>query len=117
MAKIRGRKNIRNRPKRRLPPDTKISAAASVMTNLPQVLINMIVEGDAKQNYMSYEPVANAIKKAEQELGTNGRIFVRASGTEPLLRIMLEGPDDAVIARLGLDVASAMTECFGARRR
>ncbi len=95
----------------------KMSKAAFIMQNLPQVLINMVVEGDAKQNYMDYKPVADAIANAEKTLGDSGRIFVRASGTEPLLRIMLEGPDDKIIAELGLEVASKMTECFGARRR
>ena len=95
----------------------KMSEAASIMKNLPQVLINMVVEGDAKQNYMSYQPVADAIENAKATLGDQGRILVRASGTEPLLRIMLEGKDDKLIAKLGLEVAARMTECFGARRR
>jgi len=93
------------------------ASKVSVMQNLPQVLINMVVQGDAKQNYLSYEPVARAIRNAEETLGQAGRIFVRASGTEPLLRIMLEGPDNEIIAKLGLEVAASMTECFGARRR
>ena len=95
----------------------KLSRAAEVMQNMPQVLLNMTVDNSVKNTYMQCKPVADAIAQAEAELGDSGRILVRASGTEPLLRIMLEGSNEEQIARLGLNVAQAMREHLGAKRR
>ena len=61
-----------------------------LMTTYPQVLLNIRVKD--KTAY-EQETVQEAIKKAEAELGDNGRILVRASGTEPLIRVMAEGPN------------------------
>ncbi|MDD6205089.1 MAG: phosphoglucosamine mutase [Firmicutes bacterium] len=95
----------------------KVSGSARVMQNMPQVLLNMTVDNAVKHGFASCRPVAEAIEAAEAELGQNGRILVRPSGTEPLIRIMLEGSDEAQIARLGLAVADAMTEHLGAQRK
>ena len=62
----------------------------ALMTTYPQVLLNVRVKD--KSTWES-EAVKNAIKAAEDELGNNGRILVRASGTEPLIRVMAEGPN------------------------
>ena len=86
------------------------------MQNMPQVLLNMTVDNSVKNTYMQCKPVADAIAQAETELGDGGRILVRASGTEPLLRIMLEGSNEEQIVRLGLNVAQAMREHLGAKR-
>lgn len=95
----------------------KLSKVAKLMHNLPQILINMVVDNKLKGKYTNYEPITASIEAAERELGQSGRIFVRPSGTEPLVRIMLEGEEEDQITRLGLAVAEAMQECLGARRK
>lgn len=64
---------------------------ASVMTPLPQLLYNITVEN--RDGWKENAAVAAAVKAAEAELGDKGRILIRPSGTEPLLRVMGEGPD------------------------
>lgn len=68
----------------------KASDLNKLMTTYPQVLLNIRVKD--KTAY-EQEAVQEAIKKAEAELGDSGRILVRASGTEPLIRVMAEGPN------------------------
>ena len=64
---------------------------AGVLTRLPQVLLN--VRGVDKARAGSDPDVAGAVEAAEQELGRTGRVLLRASGTEPLVRVMVEAPD------------------------
>ena len=64
---------------------------ASVMTPLPQILYNITV--DRRDDWSQNEAVRSAIAEAEAKLGESGRILIRPSGTEPLLRVMGEGPD------------------------
>jgi phosphoglucosamine mutase len=63
--------------------------ADAAMTRLPQVLVNLRVEGSAADAVQAAMP---SVQAAEAELGTRGRVLVRASGTEPLVRVMVEAP-------------------------
>ena len=75
-----------------------------MMTTFPQVLINVKVQNkDAAQNA---ETVLRAISEGEEELGTTGRILVRASGTEPLVRVMAEGPNKSQLERICNKIAA-----------
>lgn len=65
-----------------------------VMARFPQVLIN--VKNVAKERLSTSNVIVDAVKAAEVELGSNGRVLVRASGTEPLVRVMVEAQSDAV---------------------
>ena len=65
-----------------------------VMVRFPQVLIN--VKNVAKERLSTSTVIAEAVKAAELELGSNGRVLLRASGTEPLVRVMVEAQSDAV---------------------
>ena len=67
---------------------------ARVMVRFPQVLIN--VKNVAKERLSTSTVIAEAVKAAELELGSNGRVLLRASGTEPLVRVMVEAQSDAV---------------------
>ncbi len=67
---------------------------ARVMVRFPQVLIN--VKNVAKERLASSTAIADAVKAAEAELGSSGRVLLRASGTEPLVRVMVEAQSDAV---------------------
>jgi len=75
-----------------------------MMTTFPQVLINVKVQN--KEAAQKSEKVLLAIAEGEEELGTSGRILVRASGTEPLIRVMAEGPDKAQLDRICNKIAS-----------
>ena len=63
------------------------------MTKFPQVLENVKVDSNKKNLYLEDTEIQLEIKSIEKELGNNGRIVIRPSGTEPLIRIMIEGKD------------------------
>lgn len=80
---------------------------AADLTVYPQILVNVRVD-QGKDQLAQSPPVRTAIERAERELGDEGRILVRPSGTEPLVRVMLEGPDQGIIDRLAREVAQAI---------
>ncbi len=82
------------------------SEAMKLFTPVPQVLKNVKFTGDSP---MLRADVKAAIAKIEAALGTSGRIVVRPSGTEPLLRIMIEGADHATITRMADELAALIT--------
>lgn len=90
-----------------------LSELASIMTALPQVLVNVRV--DKKRPVTEVPEVAKSIAAAEEKLADSGRVLIRYSGTEPLMRIMLEGQDEAQIAGLAQDIATAVEQhmCCG----
>ena len=69
-----------------------LSQLASEVTIYPQKLVNIRVENAMKENAMEVPAVKTIIEKMEEEMAGNGRILVRPSGTEPLLRVMAEAP-------------------------
>ena len=80
-----------------------LSELAGLMTKYPQLLVNVRVL--TKAGWETNSAIQDAIREAEEELGGNGRILVRPSGTEPLIRVMAEGPDqdqlDELCNRIG----------------
>ncbi|MBE6721259.1 phosphoglucosamine mutase [Caproicibacterium amylolyticum] len=88
----------------------KLSSLATLMTRFPQVLINVEVAADGKQRFAGDETVQKAVEAAKQKLGNDGRIIVRPSGTEPLLRVMVEGLDKELIHELAENVAEVLKE-------
>lgn len=88
----------------------KLKDLADEMEVYPQVLINVRVSNFGKAQFPKDKEVQNAIKQASEELGNNGRILVRLSGTEPLVRVMLEGKDSDKINELGESVAQVVKE-------
>ncbi|MBQ8536086.1 MAG: phosphoglucosamine mutase, partial [Clostridia bacterium] len=70
-----------------------LSHLAKVMQMLPQSLYAAHVPDARKNDYMNDEEIAKAIKELEAKYEGRGRLLIRASGTEPLVRIMIEGPD------------------------
>lgn len=83
-----------------------LSELASIMTALPQVLVNVRV--DKKRPLASVPEVARMIAAVEKELADSGRVLIRYSGTEPLLRIMLEGQDETRIAEMAQEIATTI---------
>ena len=71
--------------------DKPLSELAQIMTVYPQVLMNVAVDA-SRPDFTKVDSIANAIKEMEGRLGREGRVLVRYSGTQPLLRVMVEGP-------------------------
>jgi len=74
----------------------KLSELKTIMRKYPQVLVNVRVAD--KSRFKGNEAIAKAVAAAEAELGDSGRVLVRPSGTESLIRVMAEGPDEAEVA-------------------
>ncbi|MDT8422677.1 MAG: phosphoglucosamine mutase [Desulfuromonadales bacterium] len=92
----------------------RLSELAQVMTALPQILLNVRVA--ERKDLGDVPEVSRVIKAVESELGKNGRVLIRYSGTEPLLRIMLEGPEQRRIEELANDIAAAVVQHLGGHR-
>jgi phosphoglucosamine mutase len=84
----------------------ELADLASELTTYPQVLLNQRVE--RKVDLKSVPEIAAVIDSVESRLAGNGRLLVRYSGTEPLLRVMLEGQDEAQIRRWGQEIIDAV---------
>ena len=78
-----------------------LSELAKVMEVLPQALVNAKVPNDKKESYMEYSDIAEAIAELEKKFAGEGRVLIRPSGTEPLVRVMIEGKDQKVIDEEG----------------
>ena len=75
----------------------KLSELATVMEVLPQALVGAKVANHKKDKYLEYPEIADAIKKLEEKFAGEGRVLIRPSGTEPLVRVMIEGKDQKLI--------------------
>lgn len=78
----------------------KLSELASVMKKYPQVMVNVKVSPEGKINFYTDSKVKRAIEKAKESLGDTGRVVVRVSGTEPLIRVMAEGENTDEITQI-----------------
>ena len=85
-----------------------LAALASTMQTLPQVLIN--VEVDDKTTVADAPSVRSAVAEAEAELGDTGRILLRPSGTEQMVRVMVEAADEDTARQLAIRVAESVSE-------
>ena len=74
-----------------------LSELATVMEVLPQALVNAKVPNHKKESYMDYPEIAEAIKGISDKFAGEGRVLIRPSGTEPLVRVMIEGKDQKQI--------------------
>lgn len=74
-----------------------LSELTKIMEVLPQALVNAKVPNHKKESYMEYSEIADAIAELEKKFAGEGRVLIRPSGTEPLVRVMIEGKDQKVI--------------------
>ena len=74
-----------------------LSELAKVMEVLPQALVNAKVPNHKKESFMEYPEIASAVKELEDKFAGEGRVLIRPSGTEPLVRVMIEGKDQKQI--------------------
>jgi phosphoglucosamine mutase len=91
--------------------DKGLSELAGIMETYPQILIN--VEVKEKKDFTQVPKLASKIKKIEEELGDSGRVLIRYSGTEPLVRIMLEGADEKQIKGFAEELAEDFRKRLG----
>ena len=77
--------------------NTKLSKLSSIMKNMPQVLINARVSEEKKNDYLNDDTIKNKIEEIEKHFSEKGRVLIRPSGTEPLVRVMIEGEDQEEI--------------------
>ena len=91
----------------------QLSSIATLMTRYPQVLLNVRVTNEGKLHFFTNQAIKNKIEEVKEELGEDGRILVRLSGTEPLVRVMLEGSDKEKITRLAQETADLIREKIG----
>jgi len=85
-----------------------LSMLVSGIRLYPQVLVN--VETEKRKDFKSIPEIGAAIRKAEERLAGNGRILVRPSGTEPKIRVMVEGKERRLIEKLGNEIAKVVRE-------
>ena len=88
-----------------------LSELAACMPRFPQVLENVRVQ--RKQDLESLPKVQAQIREAEEALAGSGRVLVRYSGTEPLARVMVEGPDEAAIRHWVAEIVAAIHDALG----
>lgn len=87
-----------------------LSELASVMEIYPQALVNAKVPNHKKEHYMEYAEIAEAIAQLEKKFNGEGRVLIRPSGTEPLVRVMIEGKDQKEIEEEATKLAKLITE-------
>lgn len=85
-----------------------LSQLAQIMRVYPQCLVNVRVSNMGKARFYDDEEIKNAVRQAEKQLGDSGRVLVRVSGTEPLVRVMLEGEDMRLIETLANEIAEVI---------
>ena len=90
-----------------------MSEAASVMKKYPQVLINVKVREEAKGQYENDQQVTDVISEVEKELAGEGRVLIRPSGTEALIRVMIEGLEQEDINKKAKRIADVIKKRFG----
>ena len=83
----------------------KASELADMVKLYPQILINAKVNSDKKYEYKEDKEINGAIDKLEKEFAGNGRVLIRPSGTEPLVRVMIEGEDQEYITKKAQEIA------------
>ncbi len=82
-----------------------LSELATIMTVLPQALVGAKVPNHKKNSYMEYTEIAEAIKHVSAKFADEGRVLIRPSGTEPLVRVMIEGRDQELIEKEARELA------------
>lgn len=90
-----------------------LSELASVMEVLPQALVNAHVANSIKHKFMEYKAIAQAIEDLEKRFDGEGRVLIRPSGTEPLVRVMIEGKNQEEIEKEARKLADLITDVMG----
>ena len=89
------------------------SEISSIMKAYPQVLVNAKIKNDNKDRYKNDPEIKAEIEKLETEFSGNGRVLIRASGTEPLIRVMIEGENQEYIKEKATKLAKLIEDKLG----
>ena len=89
-----------------------LSELAKVMEVMPQALVNAKVPNHKKEHYMDYPEIADAIAALDKKFAGEGRVLIRPSGTEPLVRVMIEGKDQKMIETEAKKLAELIQNCM-----
>lgn len=89
-----------------------LSQLTRVITILPQVLVNMEATVDMKAGLAESLEISAAVRACEEELQGRGRVLIRPSGTEPLIRVMVEGPEEGQIRDIANRIVAAIREAL-----
>jgi phosphoglucosamine mutase len=92
---------------------SSLAELAAPMQKYPQVLENVRVA--KKIDPFSSSEINEAVARAESRLGTSGRIVLRPSGTEPVIRVMVEGSDEKLVKEIARDLATAVAAAAAQR--
>jgi phosphoglucosamine mutase len=87
-----------------------LSELAGVMEVLPQALVNAKVPTHKKEHFMEYPEIASAVEELENKFAGEGRVLIRPSGTEPLVRVMIEGKNQKQIEEEAKKLAELITK-------
>ncbi|MEX6587832.1 phosphoglucosamine mutase [Paraclostridium bifermentans] len=87
-----------------------LSELAAVMNQYPQVLVNARIKNENKNRYMEIPAIKDEIERIEKLMDGCGRVLIRPSGTEPLVRVMLEGKDEGQLKELATNLANLIQE-------
>ena len=90
----------------------KSSELGNIVQKYPQVLINAKVDSKKQQDYKNDKEIKKVIEEVEKEFSGNGRVLIRPSGTEPLIRVMIEGKDRKVIEQKARKIADMIEEKY-----
>ena len=93
-----------------LEENKKPSELGNLVKKYPQTLINAKVNHDKKSDYEKDAEIKANIEKLEKEFAGNGRVLIRPSGTEPLVRVMIEGEDQDYISKKARELADLIEE-------
>ncbi len=87
--------------------EQSVSSLSQIMTVFPQVLMNVQVDA-SRPDFMKNSMVADTIEKIESKLGDKGRVLIRYSGTQPLLRVMVEGPEQGSVDQFCTEICESI---------
>jgi len=91
----------------------RASELADEITIYPQILVNAPVKTENKNKYLKDQEISIEIKAIEEKMNGNGRVLIRPSGTEPLVRVMLEGEDLVEMTSMAKGLAALITLKLG----
>ncbi len=91
----------------------KLSELKKIVNILPQILVNAKVDNKKKYDYLKNDDIKNAIAELEKKFEGEGRVLIRPSGTEPLIRVMIEGKDQAILEKEAKELAQFIEKVLG----
>ncbi|HOV70175.1 MAG TPA: phosphoglucosamine mutase, partial [Clostridia bacterium] len=90
-----------------------LSELSSIVKSMPQVLSNIRINSSCRDRFKEDTELFDQVKAKEEQLAGKGRILIRLSGTEPLVRVMVEGTDAEEIDEIALELSKIIEARFG----